>query len=317
MGVGKRDYRHDVWASFRDGSSSFNHSSQCPCIATFTLGLLPLEGERNLCLGKISKLRRTSRQPAQMIYTNNCFTSCLYSVTLPTPEDQLLIIDTENHELVSTILLESTVRLFVRNNKSYLYYGTHSEYGADGIPKWVLRFFDMTKRHLSRRKIHLSNLVGHEIGSTVCFEIIDGYLYGMSNQTAFEVEEIDWTSYYYCFRFPLDEPDPDKTQVMKKRDCWRRQHAEGPIDDRWGFLKLEQDETTGKLRMIESRKEWLTGQSGNRRSYYTTDVVFKDDVEGTADEESEDNTENNLPDDPLVMLLESISMLGTMGLYMI
>lgn len=165
----------------------------------------------------------------------------------------------------------------------------------------------MTRRHLSRRKIHLSDLVGHVIGSTICFEIIDGYFYGLSNQTSFEVEEIDWTSYYYCFRFRLDESNPDKTQIMKKRDSWRRQHAEGPIDDRWGFLKLEQDETTGKLRIIESRKEWLTRQSRNRRSYYTTNVVFKDEGEGTADEESEDNTENNLPDDPLTVLLEPSS----------
>ncbi|KAK8048962.1 hypothetical protein PG994_010692 [Apiospora phragmitis] len=136
----------------------------------------------------------------------------------------------------------------------------------------------------------------------LCY-IIDGYLYGLSNQTAFEPEEIDWTSYYYCFRFRLDEPDPDKTQIMKNRDSWRRQHDEGPIDDRWGFLKLEKDETTGQVRIVESRKEWLTGQSGNRRSYYTTNVVFRDENEGTTDEE----LENNLPDVPLTRLLESSS----------
>ena len=243
----------------------------------------------------------------RVIHNAEGITSCLYSFTSPEPEDWLLILDTEKHELVGAILLESTTRLFVRNSGSYLYYGTHSEYGADGFQKWVLRFFDLTKRHLSRRKIHLSNLVGYEIGSTVCFEIIDGYLYGLSNQTAFEIEEIDWTSYYYCFRFRLDDPDPHKTQIMKKRDSWRRQHAEGPLDDRWGFLKLEKDETTGQVRIIESRKEWLAGQSGNRRSYYTTKVVFRDEGEGTADEEPDDNTENNLPDDPLTMLLESSS----------
>ncbi|KAK8095558.1 hypothetical protein PG999_013580 [Apiospora kogelbergensis] len=242
-----------------------------------------------------------------VIHNAEGITSCLCSFTLPEPEDWLLIIDTEKHELVGAILLESTIRLFVRNSESYLYYGTHSEYGADGFRKWVLRFFDLTKRHLSRRKIHLSNLVGYEIGSTVCFDIIDGYLYGLSNQTAFEVEEIDWTSYYYCFRFRLEDPDPHKTQIMKKRDSWRRQHAEGPIDDRWGFLKLEKDERTGQVRIIESRKEWLTGQSGNRRSYYATNVVFKNEGEGTTDEELDDNTENNLPDDPLTMLLESSS----------
>ncbi|KAK7969633.1 F-box protein [Apiospora saccharicola] len=243
----------------------------------------------------------------RVVHNAEGITSCLFSFAFPDPENWLLILDTEKQELVGSILLESTMRLFVRNSGSYLYYGTHSEYGPDGFQKWVLRFFDLSERHLSRRKIHLSNVVGYEIGSTVCFEIIDGYLYGLSNQTAFEVEEIDWTSYYYCFRFRLDEPDPDKTQIMKKRDSWRRQHAEGPIDDRWGFLKLEKDEETGQVRIIESRKEWLTGQSGNRRSYYTTNVIFRDEDTGTADEESENDIDNNLPDDPLTMLLESSS----------
>ncbi|KAK7937591.1 uncharacterized protein PG986_014459 [Apiospora aurea] len=242
-----------------------------------------------------------------VIHSAEGFTSCLFSFALPDPENWLLILNTETQELVGAILLESTVRLFVRNSKSYLCYGTHSEYGPDGFRKWVLRFFDLTERHLSRRKIHLANVVGYEIDSTVCFEIIDGYLYGLSNQTAFEVEEIDWTSCYYCFRFRLDEPDPEKTQIMKQRDSWRRQHDEGPIDDRWGFMKLEKDETTGQVRIVESRKEWLTGQFGNRRSYYTTNVVFRDECEGPAEEEVENNVENNLPDDPLTRLLESSS----------
>ncbi|KAK7928453.1 F-box protein [Apiospora marii] len=242
-----------------------------------------------------------------VIHTAEGITSCLFSFALPDPENWLLIFDTEKQELIGSILLESTIRLFVRNSGSYLYYGTHSEYGPDGFQKWVLRFFDLSERHLSRRKFHLSNVVGYEIGSTVCFEIIDGYLYGLSNQTAFEVEEIDWTSYYYCFRFRLDKPDPDETQIMKKQDSWRRQHAEGPIDDRWGFLKLEKDEATGQVKILESRKEWLNGQSGNRRSYYSTNVIFRDQGEGAADEELENNIANNLPDDPLTMLLESSS----------
>ncbi|KAK7937531.1 uncharacterized protein PG986_014399 [Apiospora aurea] len=161
-----------------------------------------------------------------VIHSAERITSCLFSFALLDPEDWLLILNTETQELIRVILLESTARLFVRNSKSYLYYGTHSEYGPDGFRKWVLRFFDLTQRHLSGSKIHLSNVVGYEIDSTVCFEIIDGYLHGLSYQTAFEVEEIDWTSCYYCFRFRLDEPDPEKTQIMTKRDSWRRQHDE-------------------------------------------------------------------------------------------
>ncbi|KAI0134413.1 hypothetical protein BJ170DRAFT_679303 [Xylariales sp. AK1849] len=232
-------------------------------------------------------------------------TSCLYSFARPRTQNWLIIFDALKHLLLGNIQLESANRIFVRNNQDHLFFGTHSEFGADGFRKWVLRHFDLQERQLSREKMHLSNVVGYEIGCTVCFEVIDNYFFGCSNQTAFEIEEIDWTSYYYCFQFSVNEFDPEKTRIMRKRDSWRRQHAEGPIDDRWGFLNLERDESTGSIKIIECRKEWLTGRSGNRRTYYTTPVVFHNEDGSEANEDDGASDNDPLPDDPMTSLLQS------------
>jgi hypothetical protein len=45
--------------------------------------------------------------------------------------------------------------------------------------------------------------------------------------TSFNLEEIDWTSYYYCIRFPVADP----TAVQTPKRIWRRRHIEGPIND--------------------------------------------------------------------------------------
>ncbi|KAI0005635.1 hypothetical protein F4779DRAFT_47366 [Xylariaceae sp. FL0662B] len=227
----------------------------------------------------VPRSAKSRKYKFRILYHANGITSCLFSFALPNTENWLLIFKADEQRILEKIRLESTAKIFVRNNEDYLYFGTHSETGADGLRKWVLQGFSIRDRTWFPRKIHLSNLVGYDMASTVCFEIIDEYFYGLSNQTAFEVEEIDWTSYYYCFRFRLNTPDPTKTEIMEKDSSWRRQHAEGPIDDRWGFLKLEKDEASGKINIIEARKEWLAGQSGSLRTYYITELVFQQNSE--------------------------------------
>ncbi|KAI1331905.1 hypothetical protein F5Y16DRAFT_246841 [Xylariaceae sp. FL0255] len=208
--------------------------------------------------------------------------ACHLSFTLPDAETEnwLLILNPEKHQLLDQSRLNSAHRIFVRNDHRYLYVGTHSGEGADGLRKWVLRGFDLENcQWLSHPSLHLSHVVGCDVGSAVCFEIYDDWFYGLSNRTLDEVDDPDWTSYYHCFRFPLSEPSPDSMQVMKRKDSWRRQHYEGPIDDRWGFIKLEKDEGTGELVIVECRKEFLRGKSGSQRTYYTTPVVFPNDNE--------------------------------------
>jgi hypothetical protein len=75
-------------------------------------------------------------------------------------------------------------------------------------------------------------MVGSEIGSTICFKFYKGFFYALSNQTSFEVKEIDWTSFYHCVRFPLNSPYTDLLQKTKNKSMWRRQHREDPINDK-------------------------------------------------------------------------------------
>ncbi|KAI0896773.1 hypothetical protein F4806DRAFT_441135 [Annulohypoxylon nitens] len=223
----------------------------------------------------VPRSAKSRKYKFRVLYHSNGITSCLFSFALPTTENWLLVFQAEEKKIVALLQLDSTARIFVRNNKDFLYFGTHSEEGADGFKYWVLTGFSIKDDTWFPQKMHLTNVVGYDIGTTVCFEIIDDYFYGLSNQTDFEFRETDWVSYYHCFRFPLHDPDRKNTQTMQKDDSWRRKHAEGPIDDRWGFLKLEKDEASGTINIIESRKEWLAGKSGSRRTYYTTEVFFK------------------------------------------
>jgi hypothetical protein len=49
------------------------------------------------------------------------------------------------------------------------------------------------------------------------------------------------------------------------------------------------DETTGMLKVVKSRKEWLGGCSSARRTYYTTEISFKGALRDEWDEDDGDD----------------------------
>ncbi|KAI1973092.1 hypothetical protein LOZ51_005135 [Ophidiomyces ophidiicola] len=163
--------------------------------------------------------------------------------------------------------LDSTRGLFIRNNGTYLYYGTHSRrvhHSHRDHHEWLIHGVNLEDNSdITKRPLQLENVVGSELGSTICFEIRDDFLYIVSNQTQHEEEEVDWTSFYICVRIPLSRP----TEPMWQR-YWRRQHQEGPLNDTWTSLSLQTDDETGNLIIVESRREWRDGGSENYRTYY-------------------------------------------------
>jgi hypothetical protein len=167
-----------------------------------------------------------------------------------------------------------TTKLFIRHNRSYLYYGTHSGLRSDGHHEWLVTGFNLeTGCPVAPKPFQLADFVGSDIGSTACFKIHESSLYAVSNQTSFEVEEVDWTSYYHCIKIPLGETKPD----LKAHPIWQRQHGEGPINDSWTDLSLQKDDQTNELLIVECRKEWLGGGSANIRTYYTQPLRFNND----------------------------------------
>ncbi|PQE25660.1 F-box domain-containing protein [Rutstroemia sp. NJR-2017a BBW] len=210
----------------------------------------------------------------EVLYYSDKIVSCLYRTTGLDANAWLIAFCLEPSEVIVVKELESTTKIFVRHDGQFLFYGTHSELGTDGNKKWAINGYSFESRKWFDKKVHLPDMVGSEIGSTICFEIHDGYFYALSNQTSFEVEEIDWTSFYHCVRFPLASPCIELLERTDDKSMWRRQHQEGPIDDRWTNLRLDKDESSGALRIVESRKEWYYGSSRSQRTYYTTPIVF-------------------------------------------
>lgn len=190
--------------------------------------------------------------------------------------------------------VRSTNKLFVRHTKKYLILGSHSATGSHNHHEWLLEGYSLeTSTPITAEPLQLRDFYGSEIGSTVCFTIYKDEFYALTNQTSFESEEVDWTSYYHFVRFRLDDTWPElRIQVI-----WRRQHLEGPIHDAWTDLGFQIDHCTGELLIVECRKEWVNGGSRSIRTYYTQPfhrVPHKELKDGL----------RHPPNDPLMRTLE-------------
>jgi hypothetical protein len=203
--------------------------------------------------------------------------ACLYKTSQPFQTAWLIAINVRDGVVLLKHPIDFNVsdKIFVRHTSKYLYYGTHRENDYDGRKRWELHGFDLqTGKYLGINHF-LHDLLGSEIGVTVCFEIHKGYFYALSNQTTYEVEEVDWTSFYHCIRFPVATPRKEFVEkTTEDKTMWRRQHAEGPLDDRWTVLRFDVNEQSGDLNVIEVRKEWLRGKSIRQRTCYTTKIIF-------------------------------------------
>jgi hypothetical protein len=167
--------------------------------------------------------------------------------------------------------ITASSKLFVRHTAQYLYYGTHTGIGDDGHHKWEIFGISLDERcplPKSERPLLFEDFHGNDIGSTVAFEIYNGHFYAVSNQGTFEVEEVDWTSFYHCIRFPLD--NPIFAAMLKDERVYRRQHAQGPIHDSWTDLSLQLSERTNEVMVLESRREWAQASSRQSRTFYTS-----------------------------------------------
>ncbi|KAK1836315.1 hypothetical protein QBC39DRAFT_367681 [Podospora conica] len=241
------------------------HNSQSTEIVVDIRGLLDVA---------VHESRPCRNYKFQPLHVAHGLVSCLYSHANPDTARWLVVFNAREGRVVTTKRLRSSFKIFVRNNSKFLCYGAYSEGGRDGSRLWIVRGYDLTKNTWLSGKLDLPEPMGSDVGSTVCFEVIDGFLYSVSNQTSLEDEEGDWMSFYTCFRFPLTQQGLGPVQHAPREQLWRRCHFEGPIDDRWSFLRIFKDEQTSQITVVESRKEWLSKSSSARRTYYTTKIVF-------------------------------------------
>ncbi|KUJ12319.1 uncharacterized protein LY89DRAFT_592692 [Mollisia scopiformis] len=193
----------------------------------------------------------------------------------------LILIKIETGQILGTVRLHSTEKLFARNNESMLYYGTHS--GKDGGPEghsWEVKCFDLVTRFSFETKLEFFDVSNANIGSTTCFEIYDGYLYAISNRlpvtgpnSELETEQDEW-SFYRCRRFPTVFPTNLFCEKATDHITWPRNYQWGPTDTRRTTLNLRKDEHSGALKIVETRMGWLASMHRSQRICYMTDLAF-------------------------------------------
>ncbi|KAF5696192.1 hypothetical protein FGLOB1_13718 [Fusarium globosum] len=169
---------------------------------------------------------------------------------------------------------DSRYPFFVRNDKDYLIWGSKSHVGLDGSYRWSLRCLNLQTRKWEEVQMILWDFDEENIGSDICFEIIDGQFYCVANTLKTEAEHGVRNNFYQVVRFPVDNASHGNCEKPLMRNLWRRHESEGAVDERWTSLQLSKDEKTGELFIVETRKEWFPGNAGSQRTCYKKMLRF-------------------------------------------
>ena len=212
------------------------------------------------------------------------FEARIRAITRISPEDSKILKPSHGPNFLR-------VSNWFRTWQDFIVCGNHTGIGANSHHEWVIQVFSQPGTEgmtLNADPIQLERFFGIDVGQTIVFEIFDGYFYAVSNTSSPEVEEIDWTSYYHCYRFPLHNA---KQETLQYTQIWRRQHREGPINDSWTSLSLQKDEGTGKVTICEARREWKNGSSVQERNFYLQTLEFEDSIDPVRNDEETGNGE--------------------------
>lgn len=221
----------------------------------------------------------------EMLYYSHNLLAVLAANYEPEQENFIILVRTaselsDRERIVRAVSIgpaADSCKLFVRHTSKYMYFGLHNTRGRDGHRKWVIKGCSLDSEEPDNDvwmnpPLLIEDFHGNDIGVTVAFEIHDDYFYAVSNQGTYEVEEVDWTSFYHCVRFPL--ANNAEEAVQRDARVYRRQHVEGAIHDSWTDLTLQHDEKTNGLYIVESRREWLGATSKQARTFYTSKIQF-------------------------------------------
>ncbi|CAI7640275.1 unnamed protein product [Penicillium manginii] len=179
--------------------------------------------------------------------------------------DGLLAIDIEHRltrreRLLLQVVVPPGVPIFVRNSRSYMWYGCYTASTADSDGVWSVCCVDFAT--LDKIEFQLNRVFDGDLGQTLCFEMYKEHLYAVSTQVASDDDE-RFSSFYHWFCYAPRQ----KGQNWKDR-IWRREHLEGPINEMWTDLSIRTDEKSGNPVIIECRREWYHGKSENHRTTY-------------------------------------------------
>ena len=185
--------------------------------------------------------------------------------------------------------IRSDRNIFARQSTKQLVYG----FQTTGNPcreeaTWQIEIIELDTPHLKadddEQNIAFHRLYpgfGVTLGRDVDFAIHDGYFYAVSTRLAAKLVDGDWTSFYDCMWMPLSTLiDSSRDTITTPQDVrWeltqihRRCGSEGPINDAWTTLRMEPDQSTNQLMIVETRREWVNGSSRQICSCYVQPLL--------------------------------------------
>ncbi|KAJ5234072.1 uncharacterized protein N7469_005838 [Penicillium citrinum] len=212
--------------------------------------------------------------------------------------DLLLAIDmgrrvgnVKRKRLLLQAVVPSDVPIFVRNSRSYIWYGffTAPSPNSDGV--WSVWGVDFaTSESID---FPLDRVVDGDLDQTLCFEMYQDHLYAVSTQVANNDDE-RFSSFYHWFCHA-----PRQSGQKWNGRLWRREHREGPINEMWTDLSIRVDETTGKPVILECRREWRHGKSENHRTTYIQPLPTPEEAlerESSSPRWVKENLKNHTPE---------------------
>lgn len=210
-------------------------------------------------------------------------------------EDTLLVIDmeprtdqTRRRRLLLQKLVPARAPLFVRHNRSYIWYGAFTAARAsDGV--WSVCGVDFAT--FQEVEFALDRVVDDDLGQSLCFGMFQDHLYAVSTQTASGDGE-RFSSFYHWFCHA-----PRQKGRQWNGRIWRREHREGPINEMWTDLSIRIDETTGRPVILECRREWRDGKSENHRTNYIEGLPTPEEASAWAEDDPMDLAGNDRPYD--------------------
>ncbi|CAK7202581.1 hypothetical protein SEUCBS139899_005305 [Sporothrix eucalyptigena] len=213
-----------------------------------TLRILPLHGGSTIRSEMVVDVRMlldeaipesdgTRNYLFRPIHYSDGIVSCVYAhhrVAGGHQESWLVLLNPETSWCTSHRLALPHHRLFVRNNKDFLVFGTYTNRrvpeqdseiaglgGGEGANndttaaapasagpahhgrhrRWVLRHYSFLTDTWSAKAIFLDNAIGlADLGSSLCFDVIDGYFYALANQQRYlEDGEYDYDDDEYNY----------------------------------------------------------------------------------------------------------------------
>lgn len=200
--------------------------------------------------------------------------SCIYWSKL-TGTTVLIVLDPRHSKFIVTRTVEGHPKVAVRNTDKFLFFCLSLPSGNRHDRRWRIYQFDIEKKKWFPEVV-LEDFDGREIGGDICFEVIDGYFYAISDHVAHCVRNDDPTVLdpHHVLRMPISSLGLGPIEAALPRRDWKRDYSSDLADFRWNSMQLEKDEREGELTVFQVRREFLAEGYHNRRTCYKKRLGF-------------------------------------------